>query len=71
MKAATEAQLDEEHGRTERKRQREETVGKINYWQKKRRKAARSHRRRTLSKLHAKGFWLWKLKKCFGCQLAL
>ena len=71
MKAATEAQLDEGQGRTERKRKQQRVVDVINYHQASRRKAARSHRRRMLRDLHAKGIWLTKLKKCFGCKLAL
>lgn len=71
MKEATEAQLDPEQSRGERKRRKHSVVHKINYWQAGRAKAARSHRRRTLRKLHAKGIYLGKLHKCFGFKLAL
>lgn len=71
MKAATEVQLDAEQSRGERQRAKKKVVEHINYWQNKRQKAARSHRRATLRKLHTQGIYLSALRKCFGRQLAL
>jgi hypothetical protein len=44
---------------------------KIDYWQRLRKTAAVSHRKKTLRILHAKGIYLSMLVKCFGKQLAL
>lgn len=71
MRAATEAQLDRSISRRQRERQLHRVWRKIIYWQSRRKKAAVSHRKKTLRVLHAKGIHLWMLVKCFGKQLAL
>lgn len=71
MREALEAQLDRTISRRQRDNELEHVAGKINYWQRQRKKTAVSHRRKTLRLLHANGIYLWQLTKCFGAQLAL
>jgi hypothetical protein len=52
-------------------RQLKRVKRKIDYWQFKRKKAAVSHRKKTLRVLHANGIYLGRIVKCFGKQLAL
>ena len=71
MREAVEGQLDRTISRRQRERELDHVVSKLNYWQRQRKKAALSHRRKTLRLLHAMGIYLWQLTKCFGVQLAL
>lgn len=65
MNAAVEVQLDPEMPPEERRRQLRKVARKIDYWQKSRKRAERSHRKAAIRRLHAKGMRLSQLRKCF------
>lgn len=64
MRCAVDAQVDPADTPATRREKLRRAARKIEYWQGKRERAARSHRKRTLRKLHRKGIRLSEARKC-------
>lgn len=65
MREAIEVQLDPDMGPRERTRRLAKVLGQIEYWQTSNARAARSHRKERLRKLHEVGIRVSNLRKCF------
>jgi hypothetical protein len=66
VRSAVDAQVDPVDTPTTRRRRLERIAAKIEYWQAARRRAARSHRKRTLRILRNLGIRLSDAIRCFG-----
>ena len=64
MRCAVDAQVDPADTPETRRRKLEKAAHKIDYWQEKRRRSARSHCKRRLKELSQRGIRLSELRKC-------
>ena len=64
MRCAIDAQVDPTDTPQTRRRRLERAAGKIKYWQTKRKRSAKSHRKRRLKELHRKGIRLSEVRQC-------
>ncbi len=64
MRCAVDAQVDPTDTPETRRDRLRKAAGKIVYWQKKRQRSAKSHRKRRLRELHRQGIRLSELRKC-------
>ena len=64
MRCAVDAQVDPTDTPATRRDRLRKAARKIVYWQKKRERAAKSHRKRRLRELHQRGIRLSELRKC-------
>ena len=64
MRCAVDAQVDPADTPETRRRKLAKVAGKIRYWQSKRKRSAKSHRKQRLAELHRRGIRLSELRKC-------
>ncbi len=64
MRCAIDAQVDPTDTPEARRDRLRRALRKIVYWQKKRERSAKSHRKRRLRQLHQQGIRLSELRKC-------
>ncbi len=64
MRCAIDAQVDSTDTPETRRNRLRKAARKIVYWQKKRKRSAKSHRKRRLRELHRHGIRLSELRKC-------
>jgi len=64
VRCAVDAQVDPTDTPDTRRDRLRKAVRKIAYWQKKRQRSAKSHRKRRLRELHRHGIRLSELRKC-------
>jgi len=64
VRCAVDAQVDPTDTPDTRRDRLRRAVRKIVYWQKKRERSAKSHRKHRLRELHRKGIRLSQLRKC-------
>ena len=64
MRCAVDAQVDPTDTPETRRRRLERAAGKIDYWQTKRERSARSHRKRRLKEFRRLGIRLSEARRC-------
>jgi len=65
VRCAVDAQVDPADTPETRRNKLTRAARKIRYWQEKRKRSARSHRKRRIKELHLLGIRLSWLRKCF------
>ncbi len=64
MRCAIDAQVDPTDTPRTRRRRLKRAADKIRYWQTKRKRSAKFHRKRRLKELHRKGIRLSEVRQC-------